>query len=33
MTDEERVLKNIKYIIKQNYVDTEDYIIGILISA
>lgn len=33
MTDEERVLKNIKYIIKQNYVDTEDDIIGILISA
>ena len=33
MTGEEKIVKNIEYIIKQGYVDTEDDIIEILISA
>lgn len=33
MNEEERIIRSIKYIINQNYVDTEDDIIGILIKA
>lgn len=33
MNEEERINRSIKYIINQNYVDTEDDIIGILIKA